>query len=192
MVTDTVAMPDGQTADRDYVRHVGAVGVVTLDDADRVVLVRQYRHPVRRALWELPAGLLDVPGEDPLPAAQRELAEEARLTAGRWNVLVDLHTTPGCSNEAIRVYLARDLAPAADDGHVLEHEEADMTVTRIALDDAVAMALRGEITNAAAVAGLLAAARVKAMGWSAARPGDAPEPDGFRPTERPGSLEGAS
>jgi ADP-ribose pyrophosphatase len=169
-------MPDGGDAERDLVRHVGAVGVLAVDAAGRVVLVRQYRHPVRRRLWELPAGLLDVPGEPPLVAAQRELAEEARLAATRWDLLLDLHTSPGFSDETIRIYLARDLAPAPDTGHVATGEEAELSVSRVALDEAVAMTLRGEITNAAAVAGLLAAGQVSRDGWAGLRPADEPWP----------------
>ncbi|MGH3656370.1 MAG: NUDIX domain-containing protein [Micromonosporaceae bacterium] len=184
VVTDTVAMPGGGSADRDYVRHVGAVGVVALDDGGRVVMVRQYRHPVRQALWELPAGLIDVPGEDPLPAAQRELAEEADLAADRWDLLVDLHTTPGCSDESIRVYLARGLRPAPESGHVPSDEEAELTVSWFDLDDAAEMALRGEVTNGPAVAGVLAAVRAQARDWSGLRSASAPRPGR---TARPGA-----
>src|SRR5687768_11977462 len=103
-------MPDGSVAERDYMRHVGAVGVVALDAEDRVVLVRQYRHPLRREIWELPAGLIDVPGEPLVEAAARELAEEADLRAGRFDLLVDANPSPGCSDEVIRLFLARDLS----------------------------------------------------------------------------------
>lgn len=175
VVTDEVEMPDGAVAQRDYMRHIGSVGVVPYDEHGRVVLVRQYRHPVRRQLWELPAGLVDVAGE-PLPeVALRELAEETDLTAGRLDLLVDLHTSPGCSDEWIRIFLARDLAPAPHE-HAREHEEATMTVARFPLDDAVRMIFRGEITNAAAVAGVLAAARARDVAWSVLRPVDAPAP----------------
>lgn len=175
VVTDTVTMPGGGTAERDYIRHVGAVGVVALDADDRVVLVRQYRHPVRRSLWELPAGLTDVAGEDLVASAARELAEEADLVAARWDLLVDVHPTPGCSNEMIRLFLARDLSEVPhSDRHVRTHEEADMTIAWFDLDEAVAMALRGEITNAACLIGLLAAARARDSGWAALRPVDTP------------------
>jgi ADP-ribose pyrophosphatase len=155
IVSDEVEMPGGRTAPRDYMRHVGAVGVVALDDEHRVVLVRQYRHPVRAYLWELPAGLKDVAGEDPAVTALRELAEEADLTAGRVEHLIDLHTTPGASNEMIRLFLAMELreVPAFQ----RHDEEQDMTVRRVPLADAVKMIFNGEITNAAAVAGILAA-----------------------------------
>ena len=175
VVTDTVSMPGGGRADRDYVRHIGAVGVVAVDDDDQIVLVRQYRHPVRRALWELPAGLIDVPGEDPLPAAQRELIEEADLAAGRWDLLVDLFTSPGYSNESIRVYLARDLSPV-DHDHVRTDEEAELEVARVDLDEAVARCFRGEITNGPAVAGIMAAAQARRQNYTGLRPADAARP----------------
>ncbi|MDI1465254.1 NUDIX hydrolase [Catellatospora sp. KI3] len=175
--TDSVTMPDGSVAPRDVVSHVGAVVVAALDDQDRVVLVRQYRHPVGRYLWELPAGLMDVSGEDLATAALRELAEEADLTAGKVDLLLDLHTSPGFSNELVRVFLARELAeiPAAD-RHVRGDEEADMQTDRVPLDEALAMVADGRITNAAAVAGLLAAARARDTGFTGLRPADAPLP----------------
>ncbi len=176
VVTDTVGMPDGRDTDRDLVRHTGAVGVVALDPEGRVALVCQYRHPVRRMLWELPAGLLDVPGEKPLPAAQRELAEEAGLTASRWDLLLDLHTSPGYSDETIRIYLARDLSPAQATGHVPTAEEIELSMAWVELDEAIAMATRGEITNAAAVAGLFAAGNARRAGWIGLRPVEVPWP----------------
>lgn len=156
-------MSDGSTSRREVVEHPGAVAVVALDDDDNVVLVNQYRHPVGRRLDELPAGLLDVAGESLLKAAQRELFEEAALVAQQWWVLLTLHTSPGMTNEKITIFLARGLSPATE-GFQAEHEELTMTVSRRPLAQAVADALAGEITNAAAVAGLLAAA--------VARPGD--------------------
>jgi 8-oxo-dGDP phosphatase len=96
--TDEVTMSGGSTAERDVTENKGAVGVVAVDDVGRVVLIRQYRHPVHRRLWELPAGLRDVDGEDLAVTAGRELAEEADLHAARWDLLVDLHTSPGFSN----------------------------------------------------------------------------------------------
>ncbi|MEU8391980.1 NUDIX hydrolase [Micromonospora sp. NPDC048842] len=177
VVTEEVTMPGGGTGLRDLVRHVGAVAVVALDDAGQVVLIRQYRHPVGRHLWELPAGLMDVSGEELPVAALRELAEEADLTAARVDVLVDLHSSPGFTNEIVRVFLARDLADVpADERHERHDEEADLQVVRIDLDEAVAMVLAGEITNASAVAGLLAAARARDTGFTSLRRADAPLP----------------
>ena len=158
VVTDMVEMPGGGVAPRDYLKHVGAVGVVALDDEQRVVLVRQYRHPVRRFLWELPAGLVDVAGEDPATTGLRELGEEADLTAGRIEHLVDLHTTPGASSEMIRLYLATELREIPHhDRHERRDEEQEIEVRRVPLADALKMIFQGEITNGPAVAGLLAA-----------------------------------
>ncbi|MFD6568160.1 NUDIX domain-containing protein [Micromonospora profundi] len=177
VVTEEVTMPGGGTALRDLVRHVGAVAVVALDDAGQVVLIRQYRHPVGRHLWELPAGLMDVSGEELPAAALRELAEEADLTAARIDVLVDLHSSPGFTNELVRVYLARELADVpADERHERRDEEADLQIVRMDLDEAVGRVLAGEITNASAVAGLLAAARARDTGFSALRRAETPLP----------------
>ncbi len=173
--TDEVRMSDGSVATREVVEHPGAVGVVALDDQDRVVLINQYRHPIRAYLDELPAGLLDVPGEPALDAARRELSEEAGIAAAEWHVLVDLYTSPGMSNEAIRLFVARGLSDAAE-RFTPEHEEITLTVSRIPLDEAVRRALAGEITNAAAVAGLCAVALARANGWRDLRPADAPWP----------------
>jgi ADP-ribose pyrophosphatase len=171
VVTDEVTMPGGGTAHRDMIRHVGAVGVAALDDAGRVVLVRQYRHPVRRRMWELPAGLRDVAGEELAVTAARELAEEADLTAARWDLLLDLHTSPGFSDEVIRLFLARDLSEIPpEQRHDRHDEEADMDVAWFDLDEAVAMVLRGEVTNGPAVAGILAAARARDTGFAGLRP----------------------
>ena len=173
VVTDEVAMPDGGYVDRDYLVHPGSVGVVALDEDGRVVLIRQYRHPLGREIWELPAGLIDVQGEPRPATAVRELAEEADLTAGRWDLLVDLHTSPGCSTELIRIYLARDLAQVpVGERHVRTHEETELVVQRFDLDTAVDMALTGEITNAACVGGVLAAARARDLAWAPLRPAD--------------------
>jgi 8-oxo-dGTP pyrophosphatase MutT (NUDIX family) len=157
VVTDEVVMPGGQVVERDYLQHVGAVGVVAVDDDGQVVLVRQYRHALRRHIWEVPAGLADVPGEALPDVAARELAEEAELVAGRLEHLLELHTTPGCSNERIRLYLARDLRPAPDTGFERHDEEAELEVGRFPLAEAVSMCLAGEITNGPTVAGILAA-----------------------------------
>ena len=175
--TDKVTMSGGGTAERDVTENKGAVGVVAIDDVGRVVLIRQYRHPVHRRLWELPAGLRDVDGEELAITAGRELAEEADLIAGRWDLLVDLHTSPGFSDETIRIFLARDLSPVPEaQRHERTDEEADLEITWVDLDEAVAMIFRGEITNAAAVGGLLAAARARDEGWATLRPVESPEP----------------
>lgn len=174
VVTDDVVMPGGLVVHRDYLRHPGAVAVVPYDEhSGEIVMVRQYRHPVGGHLWELPAGLVDPAGESLAEVAVRELAEEVDLVCGRLDVLVDLHTTPGCSDERIRIFLARDLRPAPS-AHPREHEEATMTVARFPLDRAVRMVLAGEVTNAATVAGVLAAAHARDQGWRPLRPVDSP------------------
>ena len=170
---------DGETdvVRREFVRHPGAVAVLALDDRDRVLLLSQYRHPVRHELWEPPAGLLDVDGEDARVGAARELAEEADLTAGRWDVLVDYFTSPGSSDEAIRVFLARDVAPvAAGEEFDRTDEERDMVAHWVPLDEAVTLVLSGALHNPSAVVGILAAAAARAAGWSTLRPADAPWP----------------
>ncbi len=173
--TETVTMSGGGTAQRDRVENKGAVGVVALDDVGRVVLIKQYRNAVRQQLWELPAGLRDVAGEALVTSAARELAEETDLRAGRYDLLVDLYTSPGFSNETIRLYLARDLSPVPDDErYTRTDEEADLEIAWFDLDEAVAMVLRGEILNAAAVGGLLSAARARDDGWATLRPADSP------------------
>jgi ADP-ribose pyrophosphatase len=170
-------MPDGSTARRDYQTHPGSVAVLALDDQDRVVLVRQYRHPVRQKLWEIPAGLLDMPGENPLAAAQRELQEEAHIKAEDWRVLTDVYTSPGGTDEAVRIFLARGIAEAGGD-FVAEAEEADMQLDRAPVDELLAGVLAGRLHNNCLVLGVLAlqAARATEGGLDALRPGDAPWP----------------
>jgi ADP-ribose pyrophosphatase len=170
---DTVAMPDGSTVRREVVDHPGAVGVVALDDQGQVAMLEQYRQPVGQRLWELPAGLLDVAGEPAQAAAARELVEEAGLEAAEWAVLADTLSSPGMTNEATRVFLARGLtAVERPVGHA---EEADLVLAWVPLDEAVRRVLRGEIRNAMAIIGLLAADR--ALAGSPLRSSDAPWPD---------------
>ena len=171
VVTDRVTMSGGTPARRDTVLAKGAVGVVALDDVGRVALIKQYRHAVGTRLWELPAGLRDVAGEEPVLAAARELAEEADLVAARYDLLVDLHTSPGFTDESIRLFLARSLSPVPEADRFERHdEEADLEVAWLDLDEAIAMIFRGEITNAAAIGGLLATARARDEGWATLRP----------------------
>lgn len=174
---DHVLMPGGKSATREVVEHYGAVAVVAMDDDGNMPMVYQYRHPLGRRLWELPAGLLDVGGEAPDLTAARELREEAGLKAERWQVLVDLDSTPGFSDESVRVYLATGLTEVTrPEAH---HEEADMTVHWYPLAEAVRRVFAGEIVNAIAVAGILAAHAVT-EGLVKPRPVDAPWTD--RPT----------
>ena len=177
MVKDRVIVVEGaEPVVREYTRHPGAVAVVVLrgeSGGEEILLERQYRHPVQASLWEIPAGLLDIPGEDPRVAAQRELAEEADLVAKRWDVLVDYFTSPGGSTEPLRIFLARDLR-AADEVFDREDEEATMEYAWVRLDDALTMVLDGRLHNPSAVIGVLATHAARARGWSGLRPADAP------------------
>src|SRR5690606_34056002 len=173
-----LAPDDEETVLREFVDHPGAVAVVALREGpqgEEVALVDQYRHPVRAVLWEIPAGLLDVAGEDYLVAAQRELAEETDLQAGRWDVLVDYFTSPGGSNESLRIYLARDVTEVPEaDRHERADEERDMTTRWVPLDEALAAVHEGRLHNPSAGVGILATASARAAGWPTLRPTDAP------------------
>jgi 8-oxo-dGTP pyrophosphatase MutT (NUDIX family) len=173
---------DAIRIEREYVDHPGAVAVLVLDDDDCVLLIKQYRHPVRAREWEIPAGLLDVRHEPALDAAQRELAEEADLVASDWAVLVDYFTTPGGSSEAIRIFLARGVTEA-DAPFDREHEEADMELRWVPLDDCVDAVLARRIGNPSLARGVLAAAAARARGWRSLSPANAPWP--AHPANRP-------
>jgi ADP-ribose pyrophosphatase len=160
---------------REYVDHPGAVAILALDDQDRVLLIQQYRHPVRMREWELPAGLLDIDGEHALIGAQRELAEETDVVASEWNVLTEFYTSPGGSNEVIRIYLARGLSPATE-AFDRTDEEADMVTRWVSLDDAVDAALARRVQNPSLVVGVLAAAASRSRGWASLAPADPPWP----------------
>lgn len=167
-------MPGGKIVNREVVEHYGAVAVLAMDDDARIPMVYQYRHPIGRRLWELPAGLLDVDSEAPHLTAARELREEAGLEARDWGVLVDLDSTPGFSDESVRVYLATGLT---DVGRPEAHdEEADMTLQWLPLTEAVRQVFTGDIVDSLAVAGVLAAYAVK-QGVAEPRPVDAPWTD---------------
>jgi 8-oxo-dGDP phosphatase len=175
---DCVRMGDGSVVRRDVVVHPGAVGVIALDDQGRVLLVQQYRHPGGYLLWEPPAGLLDVPGENPLVAAQRELYEEGHCRAAEWRVLVDLMTSPGMTDEAVRVYVARGVTEVPEaERHVGEHEEADMPLRWVPVADLVRGILAGELHNPLLVSGVLALqAALAGDGLDSLRPAEAPWP----------------
>ncbi|MGH3783647.1 MAG: NUDIX domain-containing protein [Pseudonocardiaceae bacterium] len=175
---DQVQMPGGRTVGREVVEHPGSVAVLPLHDDTSVMMIDQYRHPVGRRMRELPAGLLDAPGEEPVAAAQRELLEETGYTARAWSVLVDIAPSLGFSDEMVRIYLARGLAEGGRPNSP-DDEEADLDVVRLPLVEAVRQVLAGEIVSASAVAGLLAAQAVLA-GTAQPRPVDVSWPD--RPT----------
>ncbi|MFF8999407.1 NUDIX domain-containing protein [Streptomyces achromogenes] len=175
--TDEVVMPDGTVVRRDYQVHPGSVAVLALDEEDRVLLINQYRHPVRHKLWEIPAGLLDVPGENPLHAAQRELYEEAHVKAEDWRVLTDVYTTPGGCDEAVRIFLARELSEADGERFAAEHEETDMEHARVPVGELVRRILAGDVHNNCLVVGVLALVAARGGdGLDALRPADAPWP----------------
>lgn len=181
---DRVVMPGGDTATREIVEHFGAVAVAAIRDRGEtaepeIAMVRQYRRSAGRRLWELPAGLLDIAQEDPLECARRELQEEAGLLAGQWGLLVDMFTSPGVMDEAVRIYLATDLTEVERPAG--EHEEADMEVAWVPLATARRMVMTGEVGNAIAVAGIMTAADVIA-GRSETRAVSTPFDD------RPGAL----
>jgi len=142
--------------ERDYVDHTGAVAVLARSADDRVLLINQYRHPIRSRDWELPAGLLDVDGEDPLAAARRELAEEVDLVAADWSELIVFATSPGGSDEVIRVYEARGLS-AAPEAFARTEEEAEILLRWVPLSEAVEAALAGRIRNSILLVAVLAA-----------------------------------
>ncbi len=174
---DQVRMPGGNVTAREIVEHFGAVAVVAADENNRLYLLNQWRQAAGKRLVELPAGLLDVADEDPLEAAKRELVEEAGLEAESWSLLTDMFSSPGFAEEAVRIYLARGLH--AVDKPEAHDEEADMTASWIGVEDAVAMALRGEILNGIALSGILLAAEVLLRG---ATPRAVAEPFDIRPT----------
>jgi 8-oxo-dGTP pyrophosphatase MutT (NUDIX family) len=173
--TDRVQMPDRSYAERTVVTHPGAVAVLALDDAQRVLMIRQYRHPVGRLLWEIPAGLRDADGEAPLRTAQRELLEETGYRAREWHTLVDYFSSPGFSSERIRIFLARGIEPAGEVAHEREHEEKFIVADWVPLDEAVRLMLAGKLHNGPALTGVLAGYAACSEGFSGLRPAAAPE-----------------
>ena len=170
---DQVRMPDGSVAAREVVEHSGAVAIVALNDTGEILLEYQYRHPLGQRLWELPAGILDISGESPLAAAQRELREETAYAAKEWHVIADTITSPGFSDESVRIFLARGLYPV--DRPTPEGEEADMSLTWVPLAEALQRVFAGDIINGIAVAGILGAAHILAAADTPAlRPADTP------------------
>ncbi|WP_022883094.1 NUDIX domain-containing protein [Gryllotalpicola ginsengisoli] len=158
---------------REFIAHTGAVAVLALDEQGRVLLIRQYRHPIRQREWEIPAGLLDVAGESPLAAAQRELAEEADLTAAEWNVLAEFCSSPGSSSELIRIYLARGIN-ATGAAFARTEEEADIEVAWVDLDEVVDGVLARRLQNPSLAIGAMAAKIARERGWESL--GDPEEP----------------
>jgi 8-oxo-dGTP pyrophosphatase MutT (NUDIX family) len=176
---DEVRMPGGGTAVREIMEHPGAVAIAALDADDRLMMIYQYRHAVQRRLWEMPAGLLDHAAEDALETARRELEEEVGLAADEWSVLIDVVSSPGFSDESVRVFLATGLHDVGRPDLGADDEEADLETHWVPLPDALAMAFDGSIVNSSCVAAVLAVHAVR-TGAASPRPVDAPWPD--RPT----------
>jgi 8-oxo-dGDP phosphatase len=172
--TDKVVMPDSLQAARTVITHIGAVGILALDEQDRVLMIRQYRHPVARELWEIPAGLRDVAGEALADTARRELLEETGHVAREWHVLLDSYSSPGIITERMRIFLARGLE-AADSGYQRQGEEKFLRTAWVPLAEAVAAALAGKLHNGAAIQGVLAGSIARSGGYSGLRAADAPE-----------------
>jgi 8-oxo-dGDP phosphatase len=174
---DMVRMPDDDVVSRDILVHPGAVAVLALDEAGQVLLIRQYRHPVGRQLWEIPAGLRDVSGEPLRVTAERELLEETGYRAAQWHVLVDFYPSPGISTERVRIFCARGLTrvPESERSYVPEHEEAHLVVAWAPLDDVVARVLAGQLHNGVTALGILSAYAARQDGFTALRDAEAPE-----------------
>jgi 8-oxo-dGDP phosphatase len=177
--SDKVQMPDQNFAERTVVSHPGAVAVLVLDDASRVLMIRQYRHPVGYQLWEIPAGLRDAAGEPPLETARRELFEETGYRAREWHVLIDYFTSPGFTTERLRIYLARGVEQVKEDpdnAYVRHGEEKFLIQQWVPLDDAVRLAFAGKLHNSAAITAVLAAQSAQTTNFQNLRPPNAPEP----------------
>ena len=172
--TDKVQMPDSSHAERTVVTHIGAVAVLALDEQDRVLMIRQYRHPVARQLWEIPAGLRDVSGEALVDTARRELLEETGHAAREWHALIDSYASPGITSERIRIFLARGVT-AAESDYERRDEEKFLRTAWFPLAEAVQSALAGNLHNGATIQGLLAAYIASTQGFTGLRPADAPE-----------------
>jgi ADP-ribose pyrophosphatase len=167
--SDTVRYGEGEIV-RQYVDHPGASAIVALDADERVLLIQQYRHPIRHRDWEIPAGLLDIDGESPLETAQRELMEEADLVASDWQPIVSVFTTPGGNDEVVHLFLARGLAPVGH-AHAREAEEADIRIEWVPLTDAVTGVLEGRLRNGILATGVLAASELLRRGGASGASG---------------------
>ena len=182
---DYVRLAPGQDpVARQVVVHHDAVAVIALregpdssqpDGAAEILMVRQYRHPVRACLWEIPAGLLDVPGEAPAVAAARELAEETDYVAATWNTLAEFYASPGFTTEGARIFLAQNLSLLPEERRTpREAEEAEFVPTWVRLDEVLDAVMDGRLHNPSTVLGILATAQARARGWTELRPADAP------------------
>jgi 8-oxo-dGDP phosphatase len=177
VVRDTVDLGEAGEVVREYVRHPGAVAVAALDDRGRLCVIQQYRHPVRTFEWEIPAGLLDVHGEPAHVGAARELHEEADLVAATWHVLADYVSSPGGLDEALRIYLARELTPVQEPHrHQRDGEELGMPLRWVELEEVRDAVLAGRVHNATLAIAALATLAARDLDWAPLRPVDAPWP----------------
>ncbi|WP_421084712.1 NUDIX domain-containing protein [Rothia nasimurium] len=176
VIREGIALEEGaEPFERDFLLHPGAVAVLALNDKNEVLLINQYRHPVRANLWEIPAGLLDIDGEPPQQAAARELAEETDLQAGQWDTLMEFYNSPGGMGETCRIYLARNLSQIpAEQREERVHEEAEIVLRWVPLEEAVQAVLTGRIHNAASTNAILAADAAVRRNFSTLYPADAP------------------
>jgi 8-oxo-dGTP pyrophosphatase MutT (NUDIX family) len=156
VLRETFDYPTGELT-REFVAHPGAVAVVAVDDQMRVLMISQYRHPVREVLWEIPAGLRDIVGEADIDAARRELLEETGYVAASIEPLIEFYTTPGGNDEKITIFLARGLTWQGHDLE-LDGEEIDMGVEWVPLNEAVQSVLASKIKSPSAAVGLMALA----------------------------------
>ena len=165
---DTIERADGTRGTRDVVGHPGAVAVLALDAAGRLLLVRQWRIPAARALLEIPAGTLDVHDgltEDPDSAGRRELEEETGHRAASWRKLATFWTAPGFASELMHLYLATGLDGVADDdGRLAPDEDEHLELSRVTIDQALAMVDAGEISDAKSILGILWLERLRRNG----------------------------
>lgn len=159
VVVDDIALASsGARMTREYIAHDRAVAILPVrmgDCGEEVLLIRQYRHPVRSMLWEIPAGLMDIPGEDPIACAHRELREETDLLAASMSFLTRFWTSPGCSQEHIEVYLATGLT-SAPEPFPREDEEAEIEMQWFPLAEVVHAVLAGQLASPSLVSGVLA------------------------------------
>jgi ADP-ribose pyrophosphatase len=164
---DTIERADGSRGTRDVVGHPGAIAVLALDDDGRLLLVRQWRIPAERAMLEIPAGTLDVHDgvtEDPDVAARRELEEETGSRAGSWRKLAEFWTAPGFASELMHLYLATGLTSATGDDRLTPDEDERLELSRVTVDEALALVDRGEISDAKTILGVLWLDRLRRAG----------------------------
>lgn len=176
VIREGIALEEGaEPFHRDFLLHPGAVAVAAVNEKDQILLINQYRHPVRGNLWEIPAGLLDIDGEDPQEAAARELAEETSIQAQHWDSLMEFYNSPGGMGEMCRIYLARGISEIPQEKQQeREHEESEIVIRWVDLEDAVQAVLAGRIHNASSTNAILAVAAAKARGYETLYSSDAP------------------